>query len=87
MFNKYASYGGILMKRILVFVVLTFLALSGYVNASEVDTRKNFKNFIIKNTKDNKKILLLSPGQYFTVKDQLVALRKKGYKFMRPSAL
>ena len=71
-------------RKIMLFRFSDFYYLE---DASEVDTRKNFKNFIIKNTKDNKKILLLSPGQYFTVKDQLVALRKKGYKFMRPSAL
>jgi thioredoxin 1 len=49
------SYGGVLMKRLLVFVILTFLALSGYGNASEVDT-------ILSNAKRDGKMVMLELG-------------------------
>ena len=43
------------MKRLLVFVILTFLALSGYGNASEVDT-------ILSNAKRDGKMVMLELG-------------------------
>jgi thioredoxin 1 len=49
------SYGGIRMKRLLPFVVLIFLALSGYGNAAEVDT-------ILSNAKRDGKVVMLELG-------------------------
>ncbi len=55
MFKKSTSYGGVIMKRMLVFVILTFLALSGYSNASEVDTT-------LSNAKRDGKVVMLELG-------------------------
>jgi len=52
---KSMSYGGIRMKRLLPFVVLIFLALSGYGNAGEVDT-------ILSNAKRDGKTVMLELG-------------------------
>ena len=46
-----------MMKRMLVFVILTFLALSGYGNASEVDTTLN-------NAKRDGKVVMLELGSF-----------------------
>lgn len=55
MFNKSTSYGGVIMKKMLVLVVLTLLALSGYGNAGEVDT-------VLKNAKKDGKTVMLELG-------------------------
>jgi len=52
---KSMSYGGVMRKRLLVFIILTFLALSGYGNADEVDT-------ILSNAKKDGKIVMLELG-------------------------
>jgi thioredoxin 1 len=49
------SYGGVIMKRMLVFVILTFLARSGYGNASELDTT-------LSNAKRDGKVVMLELG-------------------------
>ena len=49
------SYGGIMIKKMLVFVIVTFLALSAYGNASEVDT-------ILSNAKKDGKAVMLELG-------------------------
>lgn len=71
-------------RKITLFKLSDFYYLQ---DANDKEAKENFRNLVIKNTGGSKKILLLSPEQYSTVKDQLVALRKKGYKFIRPSAL
>jgi thioredoxin 1 len=55
MFKKSMSYGGVMIKKMLFFVSLTFLALSGYCNASEVDTT-------LGNAKRDGKVVMLELG-------------------------
>ena len=51
------SYGGVIMKKMLVLVILTFLALSGYAsaNASEVDS-------VLSKAKKEGKMVMLELG-------------------------
>jgi thioredoxin 1 len=53
--QKSISYGGVVMKRMLVFVILTFLALTGYSNAAEVEA-------MLSNAKRDGKVVMLELG-------------------------
>ena len=71
------SYGGVIMKKMLALVVLTLLALSGYGNASEVDTT-------LSNAKKDGKLVMLELGSVGCVPcEQMKAVMeklKKNYK-------
>jgi thioredoxin 1 len=65
------SYGGVMIKRMLVFVILTFLALSGYGNASEVDTT-------LSNAKKDGKVVMLELGSVGCIPcEQMKAVMEK----------